>query len=198
MNITIFQRTAIQVHVYSICLCVWLFIFKAANWVTGEVLKKRHHVQSMKKHTLSKNGDGVTACPSKHGIFSIEDFVHIALVRGLFYLLAQPVIQELRKSLIFHTICCNSSLLQLQIIPPSTAESDNSDKQPIASCLGLPPDTLKLPLPSFTTGKSWQIEHNIFKTYPSASINSLSNRLEGVEQSLVFNIFMAIQQHLKV
>lgn len=99
------------------------------------------------------------------------------------------MIQELRKSLIFHTICCNSSLLQLQIIPPSTAESDNSDKQPIASCLGLPPDTLKLLLPFFTTEKTWQIEHNIFKTYPSASINSLSNRLEGAEYSLVFKYF---------
>lgn len=161
-------------------------------------IKKRHHVQSMKKHTLSRNGDDGENPMFTWTCSYTEDFVHIALVKGLFYLLAQPVIQELRKSLIFHTICCNSSLLQLQIIPPSTAESDNSDKQPIASCLGLPPDTLKLPLPSFTTGKSWQIEHNIFKTYPSASINSLSNRLEGAEYSLVFNIFMAIQPHLKV
>lgn len=57
--------------------------------------------------------------------------------------------QEQRKSLVLHTICCNSSLLQLQIIPPSTAESDNLDKQPIASRLGLEPDALKALLSIF-------------------------------------------------
>ncbi len=64
--------------------------------------------------------------------------------------------QELRKSLTFHTICCNSSLLQLQIIPPSTAESDNLDKQPIASCLGLEPDTLKRFSPSSAFLHHWK------------------------------------------
>lgn len=78
----------------------------------------------------------------------VEDFVHIALVGGLFCLSALPLSQELRKSLVFHTICCNSSSLQLQIIPPSTAESDKLDKQPVASRLGLEPDTLKRFSPS--------------------------------------------------
>lgn len=74
------------------------------------------------------------------GIFPIEDFIPTALVGGLFCLLVLPMSQELRKSLVFHTICCDSSLPELQIIPPSTAEPDNLDKQPIASHVGLEPD----------------------------------------------------------
>lgn len=118
---------------------------------------------------------------SKHGIFPIKDFVHIALVKGLFSLLALPVIQELRKSLIFHTICCNPSLYQLQIIPPSTAESDNLDKQPIASRLGLKPDTLK--------HFSWRSLKNLtqyFLSYPDASINGLSRGAKGVGKCLTY------------
>lgn len=116
--------------------------------------KKKHHAHSQK--SLISNGSGGIVCPSKHGISSIEDFVHIALVKGLFCLLALPMSQELRKSLIFHPICCNSSLLQLQIIPPSTAESDNLDKQPIASRLGLKPGTLKRFSPSSAFLHNWK------------------------------------------
>lgn len=81
---------------------------------------------------LSSNESARILCSSKHGICSIKDFVHIALVKGLCCLLALPMTQELRKSLIFHTICCNPSVYQpyqVQIIPPSTAESHNLDKQ---------------------------------------------------------------------
>lgn len=64
--------------------------------------------------------------------------------------------QELRKSLVFATICCNLSLLQLQIIPPSTAESDKLHKQPIATHLGLEPETLKHFSPSSPFLYNWK------------------------------------------
>lgn len=91
--------------------------------------KKKYHVHSQK--SFSSNGSCGIVCPSKHGIFPIEDFIPTALVGGLFCLLGLPMSQKLRKSLLFHTICCKSSLPELQIIPPSTAESDTLDK-PIA------------------------------------------------------------------
>lgn len=67
---------------------------------------------------------------------SIKDFLHIALVKGLFCLLAAPPpIQEPRKSPIFYTICCYASQQRLQIIPPSAAAAD---KQPPAQPSGPP------------------------------------------------------------
>lgn len=95
--------------------------------------------------------------------------------------------QELRKSLIFHTICCNSSLLQRQIIPPSTAESDNLDKQPIASRLGLEPDTLKRFSPSSAFLHNWRDLTNwtqYFQDLSSCFINRLSRGAEGRLENL--------------
>lgn len=68
-----------------------------------------------KKQQRRGDGSGGIVCPSKQGIFPIKDFVHIALVKGLFCLLALPVIQELGKSLIFHNL--------LQRIPISCANN---------------------------------------------------------------------------
>lgn len=54
------------------------------------------------------------------GFSPIKDFVHIALVKGLFCLLALPVIQEPGKSLIFH------NLLQYMPIPCANNTSINA------------------------------------------------------------------------
>lgn len=64
---------------------------------------------------LSSYGSGGIAYSSKHGIFPIKDFVPIALVKGLFCLLALPVIQELKIPHIPHNL--------LQPIPIPTANN---------------------------------------------------------------------------
>lgn len=85
------------------------------------------------------------------------------------------------KSFIFHTICCNQSLYQLQIITPSTAESNNLDKEPIASCLGLKPDTLK-----HFSWQSFKILTQCFLSYPVASVNVLSRGAKRIEKCLTY------------
>lgn len=84
--------------------------------------------------------------------------------------LSPTPIQELRKSLIFYTICCNTTPQRLQIIPPSAVEATAPSAAIWASSKALS---------NTSPDKAGKIQHNISETYPITSVTGLSRGAKG-------------------
>lgn len=120
-------------------------------------------IKKKKKKILGSNRSVRNVCWSKHGIFPIKDFIHIALVKGLFCLLALPLIQELRKSPhILHNL--------LQRVPAATANntsiSSGSRQTAPSAAIWASSQTLSNTSPD----KARKIQHNISEPYPITSV----------------------------